>query len=121
MLLYGSSNESVSLADWDALIQQYQSELEHILKRLRYPKRIPTLSEIHVEIQIRGFHSTLLALYIIGLRNMEAGHDDIFLKFLDESTEAEQYRIDFFSNHKCMNELKYLLKFFDRRGSLDQF
>lgn len=69
----------------------------------------------------RGFHSALISLYIIGLRNMKATHDDIFIKFLDTSEESQKYRIEFFANQKCIDELKYLLKFFDRRGYLDYF
>lgn len=76
---------------------------------------------MHVAMQTRGFHSTLIALYIIGLRNMKSTHEDIFIKFLDFSEESQKYRIEFFSNAKCEDELKYLLQFFDRRGYLDQF
>lgn len=121
MLLYGSSHTSVTLTDWDALIQQYHEELSRILMLLKYPGTIPTLTDIHLTLQNRGFHSTLLTLYIIGLRNMESSHEDVFLKFLDDSEGSEKYRIDFFSNQKSMDQLKYLLTFFDRRGCLDHF
>lgn len=121
MLLYGSSHASITLADWDTLIQQYHTELSATLKQLKYSKRIPTLSDMHVAMQTRGFHSTLICLYIIGLRNMKASHDDIFVKFLNFSEESQKYRIEFYSNDKCSAELKYLLKFFDRKGFLDHF
>lgn len=121
MLLYGSSHSKVTLHDWDALVQHYHTELSRILKLLTYPRRIPTLTDIHVAMQTSGFHSILLSLYIIGLRNMEKSDDDIFLKFLDDSEISQKYRVDFFSNEKCLGELKYLLKIFDRRGILDHF
>lgn len=121
MLLYGSSHISVTQADWDALIQHYHTELSRTLKQLKYPKRIPSLSDIHVAMLNRGFHITLISMYIIGLRNMDATHGDILLKFMDTSDENQKRRLNLFSNQKCIDELKYLLKFFDRKGLLDHF
>lgn len=52
---------------------------------------------------------------------MKASHDDIFIKFLDSSEDSQKYRIELFSSKKCVDELKSLLKFYDRRGYFDHF
>lgn len=124
MLLYGSSNADVTPADWDKLIHHYHSELCDRLKQLNYSKTIPSAKEIQDNIPVVGFHSTLLCLFIIGLRNMDAKDgDDIVAKFVnkDETNKYQADRIEFFSNQKCTNELKRLLKFFESKGQLDLY
>lgn len=119
--MYGSSHSDLRPAAWDKLLRHYHTELNHILIQLKYPRRIPTFSDIDSAMANCGIHSVLLVLYIIGLRNMKAVHEDIFRKFLGNSTENESYRVEFFSNPKCFAELKFMLKFFDDKGLLDQF
>lgn len=53
---------------------------------------------------------------------MDANSNDIVSKLMDteDSDANQQYRINFFSNQKCMKELKHLLKFFNLKGFLDK-
>lgn len=123
MLLHGSSHVNVTPAEWDALIQQYHTELNQMLKLLSYSGKVPTLLDVHVAMLTRVSHLVPITLYIVGLRNMEISYGDIVSKILDpdDSNENQRYRMGFFSNQKCVNEMRYLLKFFDRRGLLDHF
>lgn len=121
MLLYGSSNVEVTPDDWDTLLEYYHSELSSTLTQLKYPKQIPTLAEIHAMIQTVSLHGILVTLFIIGLRNMETTHENIFLKFVETSEESQQARIELFSNGNCIKQLKSLLKFLDRHERLNCF
>lgn len=88
--------------------------------KLKYDKKIPSLTDIHVSMGKIGFHIVLITLYIVALRNIKGTHDDLFQKFLENNDENRQYRTDFFSQGDS-ETLKFLIKFFNFRGYLDNF
>lgn len=120
-LLYGSADAKVTECEMDRLIQFYHSELSRNLRLLNYDRAIPSLTDIHVSLLRTGFHFVLISMYIIGLRHIRKPNDNIFGTFLETNDENESVRVDFFSDEKCVDELRHRLLFFDRKGFLDHF
>lgn len=119
-LIYGSSSQEITLLQCDELIYVYYMELEKNLVKLQYENKIPSLADIHVSMAKVGIHIVLITLYIVALRNIKGTHDDIFQKFLENDDANKQYRIDFFTQGNCQ-AFKFLIKFFNFRGYLDNF
>lgn len=67
-LLYTSCAIEVGERDRDLLIQYYHSCLSDMLQKLEYPKKHPTLTDIHVGYLRKGIIGVIFSTYLIPLR-----------------------------------------------------
>ncbi|KAJ6647542.1 Scavenger receptor class B member 1 [Pseudolycoriella hygida] len=120
LLLYGSSHSaSITQADRETLIKFYHIELNRLLRKLRYPAQIPTLLDIQALVFRFDFYNALIVLFVIGLRYMGESFDGGFVELTKNAQNGEGESATMYSHPKCIEDLKYLLNMFDRRGYFD--
>ncbi|XP_055605522.1 uncharacterized protein LOC129753701 [Uranotaenia lowii] len=114
-LLYTSSSEEVTTDQFDLLIQDYYCHLVDCLKKIGYPKKMPTLLDIQVEMLRKGFVGVLYVTFMLPLRMLEdTAHADM-AGLLDETPEAIAFRKQLYQNPKFYSRMEYLLNYFDRK------
>lgn len=118
-LLYSSSHSSIRQRDRECLIQYYHSELAKFLQLLKFPGQIPTLSDIQLACFSKNFYTSLLTLFIVGLRFINKFHDGGFLDVLNTDKKDVNKNGMLFSHPESVQQVKYLLNMFDRRGYFD--
>lgn len=120
LLLYGScQSRSITQADRERLIQFYYIELIELLKKLKYPKKLPTLMDMQTLVFRFDLYNALVVLFVIGLRYMGESFDGGFMELTESSQNSEENSARMYSHPKCIDDLKYLLDMFDRRGYFD--
>lgn len=120
LLLYGSSqSRSITQADRERLIQFYYLELIELLEKLEYPKIPPTLLDIQTVVFRFDLYSSLIVLFVIGLRYSAESFDGGFMELTENTQNSEEKSANMYSHPKCIADLQYLLDMFDRRGYFD--
>lgn len=114
-LLYGSASPSIKQRQREHLIKYYHSELTRFLKQLKFPAKLPTLLDIQSAVFKVDLYNALIVLFILGLRHVNQCFDGGFLEVLDDDTSSGKL----YSHPQCIEQLKYLLDLFDRRGYFD--
>ncbi|KAG4065559.1 hypothetical protein HA402_013329 [Bradysia odoriphaga] len=89
---YTSCNQDVLTNDVQTLYQYYYTVLAETLKKLKYPKDIPSLADIQNEIQKKGNHglTTLICYTPIFFNERKELQDAV--NFISDSEECEQIR-----------------------------
>lgn len=119
-LLYGSAHSSIKQRDCKLFIQYYHSELVKYLELLKFPGKTPTLLDIQSACFHVDVYNALIVLFIVGLRFVNKFHDGGFIDVAankDRANENENSKL--YSHPECIEQLKYLLDIFDRRGYFD--
>lgn len=120
--MYGSSkSSSISQADCERLVQFYHSELVKLLEKLEYPKKLPSLIDIQTVVFRFDIYNALIVLFIIGLRYLGESFDGNggFMELTENTQNNDEKSVKMYSHPKCIEDLKYLLDLFDRRGYFD--
>lgn len=114
-LLFGSANSSITQCDREHLVQYYHGELVKYLRILNFPGSVPTLLDIQSAVFRVDYYNALIVLFILGLRFLDKSLDGGFLEAANDcGSNAKMY-----SHPECIEQLKYTLDLFDRRGYLD--
>lgn len=115
-LLYGSTSSSITQDDCERFIQYFYLELIENLELLKFPGKYPTLLEIQLTTYRVDIYSSLIVLFITGLRFVNQSFDGGFIEVAnDEQTNVNQM----YTHPACVERMKYLLNLFDRRGYFD--
>lgn len=118
-LLFTSTDRSIDERQRDELLQYYHGVLVSALKRLNYPQKVPTLSDIHISLFKPGFYYVLFTVFAVVLRFLNETRGDGFLCWTTTDAEDEKYRNKMFANPECEEHLKYLMDYYYRKGYLD--
>lgn len=120
-LLYASASSSITQCDREQLIQYYHGELVKYLKILNFSGPTPTLLDIQCAAFRVDYYNALIVLFVLGLRFVKKSYDGGFMDVFDDGTERGQSNVpeSFYSHPECIEQLKYLLSLFDRRGYFD--
>lgn len=118
-LLYGSSHSSIKEKDHEHLIKYYHGELVKHLKVLNFPGKMPSLLNVHLNTFRVDLYNALICLFIIGLRYVNKFYDGGFLDVSNSERSQQNGNDKLYSHPECIEQLKYLLDIFDRRGYFD--
>lgn len=116
---FTSSDSTVQENDWDDLLQLYYKHLKSSLTALKYPKRMPNLIDIQIEILKCGIYPVILSLILYGVRNLENVEYGSMSLFIGNSEENKARRIQLLQKPECRAGLEYLLKYYNRKGYFD--
>lgn len=87
------------------------------LELLKFPGKIPTLLDIQLACFRVDIYSALIILFIVGLRYVTKFHDGGFIDVVNDDGSDKSGKL--FSHPECIEQLKYTLDIFDRRGYFD--
>lgn len=117
--LYSSSHVTLRDHDYDRLVQLYHQALSSALSKLKYPKAIPTLTDIQVQLLRHGIVNATMALFALTLRSYDKlAEMDLSIIMGDKESDKE-FRNNMAMNVKDNEGLQFLLNYFDRRGYFD--
>lgn len=117
-LLYASASSSITQCDREHLIQYYHEELVKYLRLLNFPGPTPTLLDIQSAAFRVDYYNALIILFVLGLRFAKKSYDGGFMEVFDDDGQSHESKT-FYSHPECIEQLKYLLNLFDRRGYFD--
>lgn len=117
-LLYASASSSTTQCDRERLIQYYHGELVKYLKILNFAGPTPTLLDIQCAAFRVDYYNALIVLFVLGLRFVKKSYDGGFMDVFSDDGESDAPE-SFYSHPECIEQLKYLLNLFDRRGYFD--
>lgn len=118
-LLYTSSADDVQEKEWDQLLMLYHRELVSSLEKFEYPKRLPTLSDIHKGMLTKGFLGCLFSFLLVGVRQVEDTANADLAHLMNDDDEANEFREMMFTHPKFVARIQYLLDFYERKGYLE--
>lgn len=121
LLLHGTSHENLRQDDWDELIQNYHTVYVRTLRALGLVAvwRIPTLTELHVQMLRLCECGAYMSLLLVGFRNLCGMAEDPVSHYLSDCAADRQFRLDVLLDGRCTKSLNYLLMFYDRKGIFD--
>jgi hypothetical protein len=107
-IMISSWHEDFKIAKFDYLIKYYHDKFVESLKILKYEGKVPTLEELHAELNRKSFVGA--AFSIEGLP---------FKVPPPEVVAGDEYHTIFLRNPKYLDALALILPFLDERGGLD--
>lgn len=118
--LYSSSNKDMRADDWDALVQYYHGELLEMLRKLKYTRTLPTLTDIQVQLLQKGVSHAILAMMTCGGRGSEELFEKLDMTILIGNSEKDkEFRLKMFASIAKNEMFQFMLNYFDRRGYFD--
>lgn len=117
--LLTSPKLEVKVANFDDFVKFYHDHLVENLKLLQYPKKLPTLKDLQMDLLKKstyGFSTLTNTCAGILLDPSEMGNMEDFFKGGDA---AERIKIQLYTNPRYVEHLEVLLPWMDSRGFLD--
>ncbi|XP_017874662.1 PREDICTED: uncharacterized protein LOC108621705 [Drosophila arizonae] len=105
--LMSSVHIDYKLTDFDYFIKYYHDQLIEHLKLLKYKDRLPTLSELHMQ------------LYKYGIWAITASVMVLPIVLLDQSEEPMEYKSQLYTNVRYKENIEQIMPWLDNRGLLD--
>lgn len=119
-LLFTSNAETNTEDDWDALLRLYHTELVANLKKLGYIGKLPSLLDIYIEYLRKSYYGMMISLFVIPLRLIDDTENSDLGNLLGIEPKNIAFRKMLFGTPKYRDFIEPLLKFWDRKGLLDE-
>ncbi|XP_004537092.1 uncharacterized protein LOC101457774 [Ceratitis capitata] len=117
--LMSSTSYELKVNCFDYFIEFYHENLVKNLKLLNYPKKCPTLKELHISLIKNSIRGVLAAVGVMAAALLES-HDDASLDgFFSQTEDAERFRHIMFTNPRYRKHLQMLLPWMYNRGAFE--
>lgn len=117
--LYSSTADSIKENDFDLLVHDYTIELQANLKKFGYSRKIPSITDIQIEIMKKGYVGVIFTSFLIPLRLLENAEDADVSGLIGTDEKAKAFREFLFSTKGFRERISYLLSYYDRKGFLE--
>ncbi|XP_016984293.1 uncharacterized protein LOC108048269 [Drosophila rhopaloa] len=117
-LITTSASLAIKIKEFDHFIQIYHERLVECLRRLKYSKPIPTLTDLHIMMLKYGFWGPLTALGVMPATLMPTDKDANMKMMMAPGPEADAVRYRTFINPYYAKAMEVLLPFFENKGLL---
>lgn len=119
-LLFTSSNEHITVDEFDQLFDFYCDTLINTMIKLNLPSsKIPSKQQLLTEFELRGCYGAFFSLFSVTLRTFENANNDEVKLFLNKSPEGVEFRKQIYSNAKAQKLLSNLLMYFNKKQFLN--
>ncbi|KAM7362729.1 uncharacterized protein ACRADG_013297 [Cochliomyia hominivorax] len=117
--LMSSPKLALKLEQFDYLVRHYHSNLKATLELLKYPKEIPTLKDLHIELLEKGVWALNTVMSIMSAVLLDPSKKPSVEKMISEDDDAVELRKDMFLNKLYRSHAEALYPWMHRRGLLD--
>ncbi|XP_055856518.1 uncharacterized protein LOC129919603 [Episyrphus balteatus] len=117
--LLSSASLDIKVSCFDEFIQYYHDNLVENLKLLNYPKKIPTLKQLRMDLMKYSFWSIAAVTGILAAVLLDPNENACMNNFFDENQEASDFQRQLFNNPRYIKHLDVLLPWMDKMGFLD--
>ncbi|XP_055856519.1 uncharacterized protein LOC129919604 [Episyrphus balteatus] len=117
--LLSSPSLDIKVECFDEFIQYYHDNLVENLKLLNYPKKIPTLKQLRMDLMKYSFWSIATATGILAAVLLDPNENASMNNFFDENQEGIDFQTQLYSNPRYVKHLDIVLPWMDKMGFLD--
>ncbi|XP_059620938.1 uncharacterized protein LOC132264676 [Phlebotomus argentipes] len=117
--LTSSVQPEIFVAEFDALIQHYHTNLVDALKRLGSQKTPPMLKDIQLQVLQNSFYACMCITGIVAIVLMDKNENATIENFMGESEGGDIMRQKMYFNPRYEHKLRLILPFLEKRGMLD--
>lgn len=120
-LLYfivGSPTIDIKVNEFDTLVHHYYTILVQTLKKLKYQKKIPSLTDLHVDILRRGIFGLMNCFGVMSVILLEPDNDCKMENMMNSDEAGLKFKQRMFTNPRFFEHMQKLLPFFEKKGIL---
>ncbi|XP_014093940.2 uncharacterized protein [Bactrocera oleae] len=114
--LLSSTAYDLKVKEFNYLIKFYHENLTKNLTILKYPKKLPSLKEIHCAIIKYGIWGLSTSFGVMAAALLESNHDANIDSFINDSDAGERFRNLMFSNPRYRKHLEIVMPWMSNRG-----
>ncbi|XP_054725339.1 uncharacterized protein LOC129235496 [Anastrepha obliqua] len=114
--LTSSTRLDLKVNRFDYFIKFYHDNLVKNLKLLKYPKKLPTLKEIHIAMIKYGLWGFSAALGVMAAALLESNSDANMDSFLGDTDAGVRFRNALYTNPSYRKHMEILVPFMNNRG-----
>lgn len=118
-LIFTSAETETKLQNFEHFVKLYHEHLADALAMLKYPKKVPTLKELYLDVLDRGFLAVWHGFAVMPTCLVENVQESSTANLLGENEEAKNYKKKIFNNERYRKHMTELLTYFDDRGLVD--
>ncbi|XP_067633509.1 uncharacterized protein [Eurosta solidaginis] len=117
--LLSSTSYDVKLKHFDYFIRFYHENLVKNLKLLKYPKKLPTLKEMHIAVLKYSIWGISVCVGIMAVALLEQNNDANIDGFFGNSEAATRFRNSLYGNPRFLKHAKVLISWMYNRGFME--
>ncbi|XP_055382806.1 uncharacterized protein LOC129612968 [Condylostylus longicornis] len=117
--IISSTSFETKISEFDFFVKYYHDKLVENLKLLSYPKRIPLLRDIHIQLLKDKFWALGTASGVMSAVLLDPTEDASIENFLEGSDDGIKFKMNAYLNPRYVKTMEALLPFFDNKGLLD--
>ncbi|XP_053959785.1 uncharacterized protein LOC128864241 [Anastrepha ludens] len=114
--LTSSTRLDLKVNRFDYFIKFYHDNLVKNLKLLKYPKKLPTLKEIHIAMIKYGLWGFSPALGVMAAALLESNSDATIDSFFGDSDAGVRFKNALYTNPRYRKHMEILVPFMNNRG-----
>ncbi|KAM7360756.1 LOW QUALITY PROTEIN: uncharacterized protein ACRADG_007515 [Cochliomyia hominivorax] len=115
-ILLSSTHYDVKLKKFDYFIKYYHDCLTENLKLLRYPKKIPTLRDLHIMLHKHNAWAFNSSTGVMAAVLLDPSDNAKLDNYLTDSAEAVEFKMQLYSNPRYRKHMEKLLPWLHYRG-----
>lgn len=115
--LLSSTRYELKLSKFDYFIKYYHDHLCENLKLLNYPKKMPTLRDLHIMLYKYGIWGFSTAMGVMGVVLMDPTESANLENFLSESDEGDSFKRQMYTNARYRKHIEAILPWLQNRGA----
>ena len=116
--LLSSTKLDIKINEFDYFIKFYHDHLVQHLKLLKYPKNIPSLSDMHAMLLKYGILGYSTVCGVMGVVLLDPTKEAIFENFLSDSDAGKSFKKLLFSNDRYRKHAELVLPWLHNRGGM---
>ncbi|XP_055856528.1 uncharacterized protein LOC129919609 [Episyrphus balteatus] len=117
--LLSSPSLDIKVSCFDEFIQYYHENLVENLKLLKYPKKIPTLKQLRMDLMKYSFWSIAITTGVLTAVLLDPTENASMNNFFEQNEEAKDFQTQLYANPRYIKHLDVLLPWMDKMGYLD--
>ncbi|XP_055856520.1 uncharacterized protein LOC129919605 [Episyrphus balteatus] len=118
--LLSSPSLDIKVSCFDEFIQFYYDNLVENLKLLNYPKKLPTLKQLRMDLLKYSSFGVSTLTGILAAILLDPTENANIDNFLEENTEATDFKTKLYDNPRYIKHLEVILPWMDKMGYLDE-
>lgn len=117
--LFSSPKQEIRLKNFDYFIKYYHDNLVENLKLLEYPKPIPSLNSLHIDIIKKHQWAVMTAYSTLAIVLLEPTNKANMENFVNSDEDGTAFKNELYTNSRYVGCLNEILPWLDNRGMLD--
>ncbi|XP_065366658.1 uncharacterized protein LOC135959603 [Calliphora vicina] len=115
-LLLSSTRYELKIEKFDYFVKYYHDHLIKNLTLLKYPKKLPTLKDLHITLHKYNAWAYNISIGVMAAVLLDPSENAKMENYLSDSDEAVQFKIQLYSNPRYRKHMELVLPWLYYRG-----